>query len=95
MLHQNKLALFHNALTIQNGAQGFVCISTFKSSVDSDLQCFFNEYFVDTDSDDDDVEFECFTPEDIRGRPVYLMQQPLYGELLTANQKIINDGGKR
>ena len=39
----------------QNGARGFVCISTFTSSVDAD-----------TDSDDDDVEFEGSTPEDIR-----------------------------
>ena len=28
------------------------------------------EYFVDTDLDDDDVEFESFTPEDIRGLPL-------------------------
>ena len=48
-------------------------MSTFKSSIDADLQHFFNENFVDTDSDDDDVEFKGFTPEDIRGRPVYLI----------------------
>ena len=42
--------------------------SAFLPSVDADLQRFFNEYFVDTDSDDDNVEFEGFTPEDIRGR---------------------------
>ena len=34
---------------------------------------FFKEYFVDTDLDDDDVEFESFTPEDIRGLPVDLI----------------------
>ena len=58
----------------QNGARGSVCISSFTSSVDADLQSFFNEYFVDTDSDDDDVEFEGSTPGDIRGRPVYLIK---------------------
>ena len=57
----------------QNGARGSVCISSFTSSVDADLQSFFNKYFVDTDSDDDDVEFEGSTPGDIRGRPVYLI----------------------
>ena len=56
----------------QNGARGSVCISSFTSSVDADLQSFFNEYFVDTDSDD--VEFEGSTPGDIRGRPVYLIK---------------------
>ena len=44
-----------------------------KSSIDADLQRFFKEYFVDTDLDDDDVEFESFTPEDIRGLPVDLI----------------------
>ena len=64
MLPQNKRALFHHdALMSQNGASGSVCISSFTSSVDADLQSFFNEYFVDTDSDDDDVEFEGSTPE--------------------------------
>ena len=58
ILPQNKRALFHHALMSQNGARGSVCISSFTSSVDADLQSFFNEYFVDTDSDDDDVEFE-------------------------------------
>ena len=58
----------------QNGARGSVCISSFTSSVDTDLQSFFNKYFVDTDSDDDDVEFEGSTPGDIRGRPVYLIK---------------------
>ena len=47
--------------------------SAFLPSIDADLQRFFNEYFIDTDSDDDDVEFEGFTPNDIRGRPVYLI----------------------
>ena len=51
-----------------NGALGFICIYNFKSSIDADLQRFFNEYFVDTDSDD--VEFEGFT-SDIRARPVF------------------------
>ena len=54
----------------RDGALGFVCISTFKSSIDAHLQRFFNEYFVDTDLDY--VEFEGFTP-DIRARPVYLI----------------------
>ena len=58
----------------QNGARGSICISSFTSSVDADLQSFFNKYFVDTDSDDDDVEFEGSTPGDIRGRPVYLIK---------------------
>ena len=58
----------------QNGARGSVCISSFTSSIDADLQSFFNEYFIDTDSDDDDVEFEGSTPGDIRGRPVYLIK---------------------
>ena len=31
--------------------------SAFLPSIDADLQCFFNECFIDTDSDDDDVEF--------------------------------------
>ena len=56
---------------LQNGALGFVCISTFKVQ----LTLIYNvssEYFDDTDLDDDDVEFESFTPEDIRGRPVDL-----------------------
>ena len=44
-----------------------------QSSIDADLQRFFKEYFVDTDLDDDDVEFESFTPEDIRGLPVDLI----------------------
>ena len=44
-----------------------------QSSIGADLQRFFKEYFVDTDLDDDDVEFESFTPEDIRGRPVDLI----------------------
>ena len=44
-----------------------------QSSIDADLQRFFKEYFDDTDLDDDDVEFESFTPEDIRGRPVDLI----------------------
>ena len=65
---QNKLALFHHALMSQNGARGSVCISSFTNSVNPDLQSFFNKYFVDTDSDDDDVEFESSTPGDIRGR---------------------------
>ena len=54
----------------RDGALGFVCISTLKSSIDAHLQRFFNEYFVDTDLDY--VEFEGFTP-DIRARPVYLI----------------------
>ena len=54
----------------QNGA---LDSSAFLPSIDADLQRFFNKYFVDTDSDDDDVEFEGFTPEGIRGRPVYLI----------------------
>ena len=41
--------------------------------IDADLQRFFKEYFVDTDLDDDDVEFESFTPEDIRVLPVDLI----------------------
>ena len=45
--------------------------AAFLRSIDADLQRFFNEYFVDTDSDD--VEFEGFTPEYIRGQPVYLI----------------------
>ena len=45
-------------------------INYIQSSIDADLQRFFKEYFVDTDLDDDDVEFESFTPEDIRGLPV-------------------------
>ena len=44
-----------------------------QSSIGADLQRFFKEYFVDTDLDDDDVEFESFTPEDIRGRPIDLI----------------------
>ena len=71
---QNKRALFHHALMSQNGARGSVCISSFTSSVDADLQSFFNEYFVDTDSEDDDVEFEGSTPGDTRGGPVYLIK---------------------
>ena len=47
--------------------------SLIQSSIDADLQRFFKEYFVDTDLDDDDVEFESFTPEDIRGLPVHLI----------------------
>ena len=47
--------------------------SAFLPSIDADLQRFFNEYFVDTDSDDDDVEFEGFKPKDISRRPVYLI----------------------
>ena len=42
-------------------------------SIDADLQRFFKEYFDDTDLNDYDVEFESFTPEDIRGRPVDLI----------------------
>ena len=37
-----------------------------QSSIDADLQRFFKEYFDDTDLNDYDVEFESFTPEDIR-----------------------------
>ena len=74
ILPQYMRALFHHALMSQNGARGSVCISSFTSSVDADLQSFFKEYFVDTDSDDDDVEFEGSTPGDIRGRPVYLIK---------------------
>ena len=37
--------------------------SAFLPSIDADLQRFFNEYFVDTDSDDDDVEFEGFNTQ--------------------------------
>ena len=44
-----------------------------QSSIDADLQSFFKEYSDDTDLDDDDVEFESFTPEDIRGQPVDLI----------------------
>ena len=44
--------------------------SAFLPTIDADLQRFFNEYFVDTDSDGDDVEFEGFTPVDIRGRTI-------------------------
>ena len=54
----------------QNGA---LDSSAFVPSIDADLQHFFNEYFVDTDLDDDDVEFEGFTCKDIRGRPVDLI----------------------
>ena len=44
-----------------------------QSSIDADLQRFFKEYFDDTDLNDYDVKFESFTPEDIRGRPVDLI----------------------
>ena len=54
----------------QNGALGS---SAFLPSIDADLQRFFNEYFVDTDSNDDDVKFEGFTPDDIHERSVYLI----------------------
>ena len=41
----------------QNGA---LRSSAFLPSIDPDLQRFFNEYFVDTDSNDDDAEFDGF-----------------------------------
>ena len=41
--------------------------------IDADLQRFFKEYFDDTDLNDYDVEFQSFTPEDIRGWPVDLI----------------------
>ena len=44
-----------------------------QSSIDADLQRFFKEYFDDINLNDYDVEFESFTPEDIRGRPVDLI----------------------
>ena len=44
-----------------------------KSSIDADLQRFFKECFDDTDFNDYNVEFESFTPEDISGRPVDLI----------------------
>ena len=46
--------------------------SSFLPSLDADLQRFFNEYFVGTDSYDDNVEFEGFTPDDICGLPAGL-----------------------
>ena len=51
------------------GASSF----TFRPDIDADLQRFFIETFVDSDSDDDELEFEGFTDEDIRGRPVDLV----------------------
>ena len=38
-----------------------------------DLQRFYNEYFVDTDSEDDPTLFEWFPAEDIRRRSDHLM----------------------
>ena len=73
--HKNTPALFHHASMIVGTHQRrrvhlYLYI---QSSIDADLQRFFKEYFVDTDLDDDDVEFESFTPEDIRGLPVDLI----------------------
>ena len=78
--HKNTPALFHHASMIVGTDKVFTKWRTrvhlhlyIQSSIDADLQRFFKEYFVDTDLDDDDVEFESFTPEDIRGLPVDLI----------------------
>ena len=54
----------------------------FHPGIDTDLQRFFYDTFVDSDSDDDQLEFEGFTKEDICGRPIHLVNSGHDGEVV-------------
>ena len=56
-----------------------------------DLQRFYNEYFVDTDSEDDPTLFEWFPAEDIRRRSDHLMNLGLDREVTVISRSVDGD----